>query len=536
MKTFGVLAVALILFSTLAILGVRYGLPDQGHILSYNCDETIWIEALGHLTAEHGYNPNPELNSPSFALLPFATASWIAMKSGWISPNHDKNYLHDHPEQFGRFYLIGRLLQAGSGVLLIYTVWLVARKMYGLLCANLACLLVALTPGIIAASHFMQPNLMVAAVAMGSIGLFLLYEKEPERRSLLLWGSFFGGLALSTKYSAAPLLFIVLYTSWRSAPRWKNVAFCFGCYAAGFLVGEPFILFSLTRFMALSHRLTEQVIVQTTVGAPARQNYLVVLWGFRYALPYALGGVQWLVFLGCLGWLALRRQSEGLSLLLIALAIFAVSIASVGTVASPARVLIVAPLISLVIARLISQGWERSSSWGRTILSSASVLILCSSGIYAVMITRLHRDIPTQKVTTEWILSHVPRNSKIGVPRVPYYWSPDILLESYYWPARVQNPYAVENLQFSIERARRVDYVMVAMQDRYHAQLSGPGGMQFLQWLDSGQDFELVNAYERHLRWGPFRWSRPERYGLIDDDLWAYSYFIYKKRVASHAS
>src|SRR5205823_1786796 len=99
----------------------------------------------------------------------------------------------------------------------------------------------SVTPSFVAASHFSQASLPVAALAFLSLGCLMLDAHYARRNpGWLLAAAFFCGLAISTKYSAFPMLLPIAYrTLQRRSPRllWLGVTLS---AAAGVFVGTPF--------------------------------------------------------------------------------------------------------------------------------------------------------------------------------------------------------------------------------------------------------------------------------------------------------
>src|SRR4051812_33317964 len=98
------LLAALFLYIALALGGIRYGLPHKGHMLSYDCDEYTWLEALSRIKPAK-LNPAPELHSPTGYLWMYGAAVGVASAVGILPTGQSKEWYLAHPEMFARFFL-----------------------------------------------------------------------------------------------------------------------------------------------------------------------------------------------------------------------------------------------------------------------------------------------------------------------------------------------------------------------------------------------------------------------------------------------
>lgn len=511
------------------VSGLRFGLPDAHHILSYNCDETNWIESLGKLTRENGYNPHPHLNQPAFFLQSYAAAAWIAVKTGYLTIPKSLAYLRDHPDAFARYFLVGRSLQIVYGIALLFVMWFGLSRLLGPGAASAAVLLMSVTPGLVAASHFIQSNLPVTTLSFAAIVFLMLDERNPKGPRRWLWlGSFFCGLALMTKFSAAPLFLVALYQAARYERPVQQAFASFFCFMLGVGLGDFFLFLSFGKAWETYHTISSQVIFNKHAAEAYYTPLEIFLYPLRYVLSFSLGPVQWLLFWISLGVLFARRVS-GMRLVFLALGLFGIAITSVGMAASAGRILLVVPLAITIITCAGAYLWQNARYPIKTILAVSFCGLWASSVAYSMIIVKARRAEPNQKLSSAWILRNIDPSARIGIPRTPYYWSPDVVLGSYFWPERLEKHYGVHVLNYSIEEAKKMDYLIISSRDWHHAAVLGPHALALRTWLENSKEFQQVQAYPRLLKWGPITWRRPERYGVEDDDLWVYSMLIYRR-------
>ena len=218
---------AILLYLSLALSGIHYGLPVENHPLSFNCDETTWLEALSHLNPKQGkWNPHPQLQHPTLYLEAYAATVAILAKAGWIPSTKIKNGFEPIRNNSAAFIWPRAILQVLFGVILLIAVWRIASILFGASAAGISVLLLAVTPSLIGASHFSQANLPVASLAFLALGAMLIHEhKGGDERRWFYIATFLTGFAASAKYSAAPLALPLAYLCLRQREdRWRMMA------------------------------------------------------------------------------------------------------------------------------------------------------------------------------------------------------------------------------------------------------------------------------------------------------------------------
>lgn len=126
----------------------------------------------------------------------------------------------------GRSHLAGRVAQVGLGVLVVFWVYLLARRWFGVREAELAALICALYPNLVAFSHLLWAETLYLALLLPALWL-LSRRREvttlPTVRESLLAGGLLGAAALTrgSAVTLAPLLVAWLLlahaSAWRAA-------------------------------------------------------------------------------------------------------------------------------------------------------------------------------------------------------------------------------------------------------------------------------------------------------------------------------
>jgi hypothetical protein len=524
--TFLLPASCLLIYLALAFSGIHYGLPKSDRVLSYNTDETTWLEAIGRMKSENRLNPHPTLGHPTFYLGIYGAALGTAGLTGWLPIRADKEWLRKHPDQFARFYLVGRYLQILFGVLLILSFWALIRTIWGATAAGISTLLLSVTPAFIAASHFSQASLPVTALTFWSLACLLMDgHRKPDHPRWVYAGALFAGLAISTKYSAFPLVFPLFYQIWHHRPQPRKTIVTAVFLALGFFIGSPFALLTPHLFLqGFIHHAAENV-------EPVTPLWRKILYPWTYSFRFAMGGFLEIVCIIAGVWHVTHKKWN--PTLTLWMTIFIAAVTTVGYIATPERVLIGVPALVIGAGLLLAYGIKQGGMAKNATYVLTAVLFFATL-LPTLSIVQLRRQKPLQTQASEWILSEITINRPIGVPRSIYWWTPDAIHQSMTRPERMAAPYRVINLDFSVENATqaRPDFIVVSDYEKLHCSYwpaytdrCGP----FFQWLESGTTYRLVKRFDRDVRWMGWRWKRPESTPSFDDDLWATSLTIYER-------
>lgn len=522
-----VFVLALLVYTTLALKGIHYGLPHENHLLTYNSDETTWIEALSRIRPqEHRFNPHPEFGHPTFYLGVYGLMLGVLSKTGWITLGQSKEWFRDHPEEFAKIFLAGRYLQVIFGFLLMFAVWITATHHFGRPAANLSAMLLAITPSLIGASHFSQANIPVAFLAFVAFACLFTYECDHQNNLFMLRvGAFVAGLAVSTKYSAIPFVLPFAYWGLRIfRVQFTEALLVAFLVIAGFVAGSPFALLAPSSFWTAFHRFSGVALEPLHASLFEKLGF-----PFLYPLRHAMGAPLEIVSLAAVGWFT-RRERFSPALLVTLLGFLGGTLAA-GSVASSARVFVIVPVLLLVAGKLLSDIWMQSRAGGSLITLG---LLFCTL-LPSTAIALLHSREPLQKEVSQWMVENIPRRSSIGINRDIFWWTPPVVYTSAQHPERLKDPYQVKLISFSVAGTvtARPDYILLSGAERTNEALRAPGGREFLAWLDRGDTYQRVRFFPRQLRVGPWTWNRPEYPLYTDDDLWYPSQELFQRKHAS---
>lgn len=527
-----VLLVALVAYLGMAIAGIRYGLPDRDHAMSYNCDEG-WLEFISRLRpAEGKLNPAPELGHPTMYLFTYAAALYTSAKVGYLQLNKDKEWYRVHPEQLARFYLVGRYLQVVCGILLLIGIWMVARLVFGESVANIATALLAITPDFIATSHFSQANLPVALFGNAALFCLLLGTWSQRKSAHWLYGAaLFTGFAISTKLSGLALIAPLGYYTLRYHRRPMPILLTALAIGFGFFIGSPFSVISPHTFWPalLKHGHNNYDPFPHWINS--------VMFQFQVPYNHAMG-IPLMICCALGIAYALFHRNEVTTIILIWIAAFFWATIRVGVISAPSRILIVIPAWILLFAVSFEQLRQRLKL---NMLITASVVgvLICGTALPTLAVVQNRRETPIQKLSSQWLIENVPTDKTIGLLRDDFWYTPDVIRESYNHPERMEHPYAVSVVNYSRQKIDQLkpDYIVTTEIEKLRCSnaLNPSECLETVQWLDSNADYEVARVFPRRVHFLNWEWNRPEyrQYPMHhDDDLFTTAVWIYRRKAA----
>jgi len=282
-------------------------------LASYQPDEIITFMALASMEPGRG-RLDPKLYQygglwiyPVGALLKLA--SWF----GAVTLRADPAYYLDHPEQFGRFYVVARLYAAAWGLVGAGVVFWITRRLAGgcVVSATGAALCYAVMPVVVNMAHEAKPHLPGAVLMLAAVAAGMRYLQEGGRRWWFATSCLCGaavGMVLSAWpiFVIVPLMVAFRRCSWR---RWLRAS------AGGTLIGIAVYL--LTNPYIAINLLTNRAVLRSNFGNSLAMYEIARLHeGCANAARLMLEGVSVVVMLmgvlsaGWLVWTGLRRWKQ----------------------------------------------------------------------------------------------------------------------------------------------------------------------------------------------------------------------------------
>jgi 4-amino-4-deoxy-L-arabinose transferase-like glycosyltransferase len=425
------LLVAILALGTyLRLHGISFGLPDK-----FRPDEEYNVSrAVGFQTGN--------LN-PAFFVYPtlymyvlgvvYFLCGLVGQAVGLIDQGDVGAFFAQH--LYGPAHLIARLVTALLGVLGVYAVYLLGRRLAGESVGLLASFITACSFVLVRESHY-ATNDIPMAVSLTVALFFVLGIFQTAQTKEYFWAGLWAGLASSTKYTAivlgAPIavahfLRAAAYReSVLSRERVAKLSLCAAAMTGAFLLGSPYVLLDLKRFLAdWEYQLP---FLQHGVGVEMDYGWR---WLFQFALRYGMG--EWLTFavVAASLWAAIRclrsrgRESEGLilaSLLLVSGLIF---IRSKWLFLRYVAVMV--PAAAVLVADGIDRIARHAPKRVAPVIVVALVALLTLEPLTrSIKHNQLLVKTDTRTLAEEWIREHIPNPSKIAADVRFFYAKPQL--------------------------------------------------------------------------------------------------------------
>ena len=226
--------------------------------------------------------------------------------------------------------VIGRIFVACAGTATLAVVYSIGRRVRDDVTGLIAAALLAVAMLHVRESHFAMTDVIMTLLVTASLAVLLhgVDEQETARRvRLFAAAGFLGGLAASTKYTAAAVLaavaaahILALRRPWRTAVSWPvwqpSLAYAL-CFACGFGMATPYALLDFAAFK-------EGMLFN--VRHMSEGHAVPLGRGFKYhptySLPYGMGPTAYAAGLAGVLVLAFRYRRHGFILLSFVAALY----------------------------------------------------------------------------------------------------------------------------------------------------------------------------------------------------------------------
>lgn len=257
----------------------RAQIVQRYRLMSRQPDEFIQFKALAEMNQRAGLAKfDPRLYQyGGLWIYPVGALIRTAMAVGYIeSPPvgvSARAFYLDHPEVFGRFYIIARLYSTMWGVLAALAVaWIARRWTASTIFAILAALLFILLPVTRTAAHEAKPHLAGAALCLWAVVAAMCFVDHGKRRYALFAGALCGAamamvISMILSLAVLPMMgFLRFRRSIESSParhprrgRAEVAAISIACLAA-------FVVYALTNPFLIYNAIFHRDILQSNLG------------------------------------------------------------------------------------------------------------------------------------------------------------------------------------------------------------------------------------------------------------------------------
>ncbi len=231
-------------------------------LYTYQPDEMITMMALRSMSpGKLDFDPRLYQYGGLF-IYPVGAAIQLAGWLGFIDVRSDVVYYLDHPEEFGKFYVVARAYSAAWGLLGVFVVFALARKIAGAWPAILASFLFAVLPVVVCMAHEGKPHLPGAVLMLLAVLFAMRHAQrdpanpqsdertigdEATSRSNDFWFMCIScGAALGMVLSSWPIFIVIPLTAWLTRPSMASFlrsTIAGSMFAVGvYLATNPYIL------------------------------------------------------------------------------------------------------------------------------------------------------------------------------------------------------------------------------------------------------------------------------------------------------
>ncbi len=281
--------------------GIPLAVPPEATGLrnSYHLDEDNYLWAAARV---HGRNIDVgdyHWGTLQFYLIAGALEAGTVM--GFLSRPWQDSFLNWKADEFSRIYATGRLVSSIAGILSLFMIFQIGKRLSNAEAGLMAAAFLAVSPFHVVHSHFLTADVTMVFLLLASI-FFLLSSLEHDTLKARVAGGLTLGLSIAAKYNAACLLPLWIGSDLlRGRTRWRNSAA--GCVAvlAGFALGEPYLLLHPSKITTVWDRLIHTEAASRLLypwphlllqQAKALGEYGM---GWTLAIPAAIGVLLWLV-------------------------------------------------------------------------------------------------------------------------------------------------------------------------------------------------------------------------------------------------
>lgn len=361
--------------------------------------------------------------------------------------------------------VMGRALTAVIGVVGVFVLWLLARRITGSpAVALVAALLLAISPVNVIQGHYIETNAFLVLALLGVLWASLRLLERGTRADYLLAG-FLTGVAMTCKYPGVVGFVIPLAAHWlrsgRKIVRDRNLIACCLAVPVGFLLFTPFALLDPVSFVLGAG----SEAAHYAIGHEGAEG-----WAPFWYIGYAVQGEGIITLIAVIGgWLAWKRKDQPL-LLVTAFALAYYIFISLFRVRNDRTFMPITPFLFLLGAWALLQLWQLSRATpaaSRRLGAALGLGALLIAGIVvpgrvAYAATRKLTIVDSRETGRVWIEQHLPAGSHVAI-------------ESYS-PWVAPNRYALEPVRRIIDHPpewyveQKIDYVVVsrAMYGRFY--------------------------------------------------------------------
>lgn len=415
-----------ILAAGLRIWGIGWGLPTEQRFFSYHPDETTILFSAMRINLFAGELDPGFYNYGSLYIFMVSIAAVFGAVFGLI--NLTSGDLFANIGEVAKLYLSGRLIALVLGILTVYLVYLLGKRAYGRRAGILAALFMAILPIHVMHSKFLAVDVPATFFVTLAL-LFAVRIPEGHRLRDYLLSGLFAGLAAGTKYNAGLVILspiVAHLVSHKARPILRLVSpkmwaiLVMG--AAGFLIGTPGAILNYPQFSRdfayeVLHARTGHGLIFAQTGNGFVYHVMHSLWPGMGLPLLILGGIGILY--------ALYRRTPADSALMILAVVYLVVI-GLAQVRFARYTIPLLPVMAVLGARPIADLLNVRHWAARSLAAMVVIPVIAYTLFYSLALDRMMASTDTRDLAADWIRSNVPMGSSIGLPTIPWFYTPPL--------------------------------------------------------------------------------------------------------------
>ena len=212
-------------------------------LMSYQPDEFITLKSLSRIRETRG---DPRLYQyGGLWIYPVGVLLKLASMVGAVDLRSDQAFYLDHPEAFGRFYVVARAYSAMWGVIgAVAVFWIVSRLTSGILLPTAAGAGFALMPVVVNMAHEAKPHLPGAVLVLLTIAAAAKYIELGKRRCAIIAGALAGAALGMILTGVVAFSVLAAMGVSRREKRISNLALAIVAAIVVYAITNPFVVFN----------------------------------------------------------------------------------------------------------------------------------------------------------------------------------------------------------------------------------------------------------------------------------------------------
>lgn len=422
-------------YSSLMLALIDWGIPNANHPFNYAMDEWHFSQSLRAFLKQGTALISGSANIPLYHVVSsiiFIVPFYIFRA---VDPFAIKTAVSNLSMQH-TFFEILRLHTLFYGILSALLIYKVIKKHFNFFPALFTAFFV-FNPIFLLLTNYYKYDISLLFFIITSLYFLMEYGKSQKFYQFILAGVSCG-LALSTKFTAAPLVmvyFLSYFFMTKNIEFKKFLASALLVFFTFILIGIPDVVFGRGNYYEL--------LYSTLILSPSSMQWNIanpIIFLLAKELPSIFGHFLTITFYISLIYLSLNMvfkmkqilKFKNELFLFLATILFLISTLSFNLEGGGNRSLVLLPFFILICVIFIKKTFESGLKYSKLVMIILLIgLMLQIIESSAWLSVKFFKD--PREVSSYWILKNIPKQSTIGIENIPIYQMiPDIALREFY--------------------------------------------------------------------------------------------------------